>query len=61
MVLTEVGLQGMAELCRYCSRCTERVVEGPLIRVPRAPVRHTLRDIATSGRAGLIVHNTASA
>ena len=43
MVLTEVGSQGRAELCRYSSRRTERVVEGPLIRVPWALVRHTLR------------------
>ena len=42
MVLTEVGSQGRAELCRYCSCRTERVVEGPFVRVPWAPVRHTL-------------------
>ena len=50
MVLTEVGSQGRAELYRYCSRRTERVVEGPLVRVPWAPVRHTLRGVEFESR-----------
>ena len=33
MVLTEVGSQGRAALCRYCPRLTKRVVEGPFVRV----------------------------
>ena len=45
MVLSEVGLQGRAELYRSCSRRTERVVEGPLIREPRALVRHTFQGV----------------
>ena len=45
MVLTEVGSRGRAELCRYCSRRTEQVVEGPLLCVPWAPVCHPLRGV----------------
>ena len=45
MVLTEVGSQGRAELSRHRSRRTERVVEGPFVRVPSAPVRYTLRGV----------------
>ena len=45
MVLTEVGSQGRAQLCRYYSRRTEPVVEGPFVRVPWASVRYTLRGV----------------
>ena len=43
MVLTEVGSQGRAEPCRYCSRRTKRLVEGPFVRVSWAAVRYTFR------------------
>ena len=45
MVLKEPGLQGRADLRQYYSHRTKRVVEGPLVRVPWAPVRHTLRGV----------------
>ena len=43
MVFPEVGVQGLVELRRHCSHRIEGVIEGPLVRVPGASVRHTLR------------------
>ena len=45
MVFTKVGSQGRVKLSRHCTRRADRVVEEPLIWVPWAPVRHTLRKV----------------
>ena len=43
MVLPEMGAQGLVKLCWHCPHRIEGVIEGPLLWVPRASVRHTLR------------------
>ena len=45
MVLPEVGAQGLVKLCWHCPHGIEGVIEGPLVWVPRASVRHTLRRV----------------
>ena len=42
MVFPEVGAQGLVELRRHRANRIEGVIEGSLVRVPRALVRHTL-------------------
>ena len=45
MVLAEVGFQGRVELGRQRTHRAERVIQGPLVRVPGALVRHALRKV----------------
>ena len=45
MVLPGVGAQGLVKLCWHCPHRIEGVIEGPLVWVPRAPVRHAFRWI----------------
>ena len=45
MVFPEVGRQGLVELRWHRAHRVEGVIEGPLIRVPRAFVRHTFHRV----------------
>ena len=42
MVFPQMGAQGLVKLRWYCPHRIEGVIEGPLVWVPRASVRHTL-------------------
>ena len=52
VVLAEVGLQGRVELGRQRTHLAERVVQGPLVHVPWALVRHALRGVFELCRRG---------
>ena len=45
MVLREMGVQGRVKLLRHRSHGIGGVIKGPLVQLPRASVRHTLRRV----------------